>query len=74
MRNMNYHPFNSFYNLKTSERIKEIENQIKEEKNQPIVDKHKIYRLEEQKLVEGMFSNDQLGSTYEKIPKKSNCL
>ena len=69
MRNINYHPFNSFYSLKTSERIKEIENQIKEEKNQPIVDKHKIYRLEEQKLVEGMFSNDQLGSTYSKYRK-----
>lgn len=69
MRNINYHPFNSFYSLKTSERIKEIENQIKEEKNQPIVDKHKIYRLEEQKLVEGMFSNDQLCSTYGKYRK-----
>ena len=69
MRNINYHPFNSFYNLKTRERIKEIENQIKEEKNQPIVDKHKIYRLEEQKLVEGMFSNDQLGSAYGKYRK-----
>ena len=69
MRNIKYQPFNSFYSLKTSERIKEIENQIKEEKNQPIVDKHKIYRLEEQKLVEGMFSNDQLGSTYGKYRK-----
>lgn len=63
---MNCQPFNSFYNLKTSERIKELEKQIKEEKNQPMVDMHKIYRLEEQKLIEGMFSNDQLGSTYGK--------
>ena len=69
MRNIDYHPFNSFYSLTTSEMIKEIENQIKEEKNQPIVDKHKIYRLEEQKLVDGMFSNDQLGSTYGKYRK-----
>ena len=69
MRNMNYHSFNSFYSFKPSERNKEIEKQIKEEKNQPIVDKHKIYRLEEQKLVEGMFSNDQLGSTYGKYRK-----
>ena len=63
---MNCQPFNSFYNLKTSERIKELEKQIKEEKNQLMVDMHKIYRLEEQKLIEGMFSNDQLGSTYGK--------
>ena len=45
MRNMNYHPFNSFYNLKTNERIKEIENQIKEEKNQQ-VEEVKVVQME----------------------------
>lgn len=54
------------YSFSENKRIKEIEAQIKEEKMKDVVDKHKIYRLEEQKLINGLFSNDNLCSMYGK--------
>lgn len=58
--------FNNIYNLERNEALKRLDDTIKEEKTKQNSNKHKIYRMMEQKLIEGMFSN-QLGSTYGKF-------
>lgn len=52
--------------MKTHENIKRLTKEIEEEKNNFQPDMHKIYRLEEQKIMEGMFSTDQMGQAYGK--------
>lgn len=58
-------PYNQLANAKVQEDIKKISDEIKKEKENPNYDWHKILRLEEQKLIQGLFSND-LGSSYGK--------
>lgn len=55
-------PYNNLYNLKVKEEIDKLNKKIEEEKSQETVDKHKILRLEEQKLMRGLFSNEFGGS------------
>lgn len=50
---------------KFQEDIKNINKKIEEEKNKENTDKHKIMRLEEQKLIQALFSNE-LGNAYTK--------
>jgi len=45
--------------------IKNINKEIEEEIKKENTDKHKIMRLEEQKLIQALFSNE-IGSTYTK--------
>ena len=52
--------------MKTHENIERLKKEIEEEKNSFQPDMHKIYRLEEQKIMEGMFSTDQIGQAYGK--------
>lgn len=40
------------------ETIKNINKEIEEEKRNPEADKHRILKLEEQKLIAGLFQND----------------
>ena len=58
-------PYNQLVNVKVQEDIKELNKKIEEEEKNPESNKHKILRLEEQKLIQGLFSND-LGSFYGK--------
>lgn len=58
-------PYNQLANAKVMEDIEKICDKIDEEKEKPDIDKHKILRLEEQKLVQGLFSGE-LGSSYGK--------
>ena len=58
-------PYNQLANAKVMEDIEKICDKIDEEKQKPDADKHKILRLEEQKLIQGLFSNE-LGSSYGK--------
>ena len=56
-----YHdPYNSIINTKLKRDIEAISEKIKKED-----DKYKIAKLEEQKLIQGMFSNE-LGYSYGK--------
>jgi len=56
-----YHdPYNSIINTKLKRDIEAISEKIKKED-----DKYKIAKLEEQKLIQGMFSNE-LGHSYGK--------
>ena len=59
-------PYNKLANAKVQEDIKKLEEEIAKERENPEADKHKIMRLEEQKLIQGMFSNE-LGSSYSKF-------
>ena len=58
-------PYNQLANAKVMEDIEKICDKIDEEKKKPDADIHKILRLEEQKLIQGLFSNE-LGSSYGK--------
>lgn len=58
-------PYNQLANVKVQEDIKKLSEEIKEEKKSDNVDRHKILRLEEQKLIQGLFSNE-LGASYGK--------
>jgi hypothetical protein len=58
-------PYNQLANVKVQEDIKKLSEEIAEEKKSENVDRHKILRLEEQKLIQGLFSNE-LGSSYGK--------
>ena len=58
-------PYNQLANAKVMEDIEKICDKIDEEKQKPDADTHKILRLEEQKLIQGLFSNE-LGSSYGK--------
>lgn len=58
-------PYNQLANAKVMEDIEKLCDKIDEEKKKPDADKHKILRLEEQKLIQGLFSNE-LGSSYGK--------
>ena len=64
--NIKGYPFNNQYNMQTHERIVGIDKEINEEKCKPTRDQHRINRLQEQKLIEGLFSTDQIGSMYGK--------
>lgn len=66
MRQINQYPFNNFYNIKTHNRIKEIDKEINEEKSQPNSNAQHINKLQEQKLIEGLFSMDQLNCMFGK--------
>lgn len=59
-------PYNQLANAKVQEDIKKINEEISKEKENPEADKHKIMRLEEQKLIQGLFSNE-LGNSYSKF-------
>lgn len=52
-------------NAKYQHDIEKINKEIKEELNKENADKHRIMRLEEQKLIEALFSNE-IGSSYAK--------
>lgn len=58
-------PYNQLANAKVMEDIEKLCDKIDEEKKKFDADKHKILRLEEQKLIQGLFSNE-LGSSYGK--------
>lgn len=58
-------PYNQLANVKVQEDIKKLSEEIAEEKKSENIDRHKILRLEEQKLIQGLFSNE-LGSSYGK--------
>jgi hypothetical protein len=58
-------PYNNLANAKVMEDIEKLSDEIAEEKKKPNADRHKILRLEEQKLIQGLFSNE-LGSSYGK--------
>lgn len=58
-------PYNQLANAKVQEDIKKLSEEINKEKHSPNADKHKILRMEEQKLIQGLFSNE-LGSAYGK--------
>lgn len=58
-------PFNNLINTKVKRDIEALDKSIKEEKMKPVRDKHKILRLHEQKMIQGLFSNE-LGSSYGK--------
>lgn len=64
--NIKGYPFNNQYNMQAHERIVGIDKEINEEKGKPTRDQHRINRLQEQKLIEGLFSNGQIGSMYGK--------
>ena len=66
MKTIAQYPYNNIYSMKTHENIKKLCNEIKEEKQNISPDTNKINRLEEQKLIEGLFSFDQLGQAYGK--------
>ena len=59
-------PYNQLANAKVQEDIKKLNEKIDEERKKPDADAHKIMRMEEQKLIQGLFSND-LGSSYSKF-------
>lgn len=59
-------PYNKLANAKVQEDIEKLNEQIENERKSPDVDVHKIMRLQEQKLVQGLFSNE-LGSSYSKF-------
>lgn len=59
-------PYNQLANAKVQEDIKKLNEKIDEERKKTDADAHKIMRMEEQKLIQGLFSND-LGSSYSKF-------
>ena len=58
--------YNQLDNAKVQEDIKKLDDKIAEEREKPDADKHKIMRLQEQKLIQGLFSNE-LGNSYSKF-------
>ena len=58
-------PYNQLANAKVQEDIKKLQEEIDKEKSNPKADKYKILKMEEQKLIQGLFSNE-LGSLYGK--------
>lgn len=66
MKTTPQYPYNNLYNMKTHDRIECLTKEIEEEKSNVQPDMHKIYRMEEQKIIEGMFSFDQIGTMYGK--------
>lgn len=58
-------PYRTMADATAQEKLKAINKQINEEKQKPEVDWHKIMRLEEEKLLQGMFQNG-IGSPYSK--------
>lgn len=58
-------PFNSIINTKVKRDIEKIDEKISEERRSSNSDRHKILRLKEQKLIQGLYSNE-LGSTFGK--------
>ena len=62
--NIPQYPYNNLYNMQTHENVERLDKEIKELEEAPTKDQHKIYRLREQKLLEGMFSSDQIGCGY----------
>ena len=59
-------PYNKLANAKVQEDIEKLNEKIEEERNKPDADAHKIMRMQEQKLIQGLFSNE-LGSSYSKF-------
>jgi len=59
-------PYNQLASAKVQEDIKKLNDEIDKEREKPNADKHKIMRMEEQKLIQGLFSNE-LGSSYSKF-------
>lgn len=59
-------PYNKLANAKVQEDIEKLNEKIEEERNKPDADAHKIMRMQEQKLIQGLFSNE-LGSAYSKF-------
>lgn len=49
---------NGVINTKLKEDIEKLRNEISEEKKKEKPDIHRIYRLEEQKLIQGLFNGD----------------
>ena len=59
-------PYNQLASAKVQEDIKNLNKKIAEEREKPDADAHKIMRMEEQKLIQGLFSNE-LGNSYLKF-------
>lgn len=59
-------PYNQLASAKVQEDIKNLNKKIAEEREKPDADAHKIMRMEEQKLIQGLFSNE-LGNSYSKF-------
>ena len=53
-------------NKKVRDDIEAIDEKITEEENKPNADRHRILRLKEQKLVNGLFNPQMWGTTYTK--------
>lgn len=58
-------PYNNLINMKYKESIQRINKEINEEKNKGKTDEHRINRLNEMKILQGMF-NTEIGSAYGK--------
>ena len=47
-------PYNKLANAKVQEDIEKLNENIEEERNKPDADMHKIMRMQEQKLIQGL--------------------
>jgi hypothetical protein len=51
-------PITNFINEDVKEKVEGIDEKIEEELKKPNVDKHKILKMEEEKLLQGLFLNE----------------
>ena len=51
-------PITNFINEDVKEKVEGIDEKIEEELKKPDVDKHKILKMEEEKLLQGLFLNE----------------